>query len=280
MRQFSTQRKFQTFFPIRSSWTAGWWREAGSNSFKVYEFAITNKNRESRGLEFRKATRALLPQTTSKWLNCGLAPSNDVKDYYEAIKRAAELGYEGVCLSHGWIDGNLTNPIFTNYNDYVPRPELFPNGWDDVRKMTDYARSLGLTMSTYFIYVNTWREKGVPKADSQNQWELIWAEDDKSARWGITLDPGTDWGMFVNRKIEEAMKRGGFSVYLLDGPYYGDISVAEERGYIPGGPNQLIGWERQVEFYQRMDAQGYQGLAAQGFQGFTHWTQPNRHDRL
>ncbi|MFZ4779109.1 MAG: hypothetical protein ACOYM3_27415, partial [Terrimicrobiaceae bacterium] len=157
-----------------------------------------------------------------------------------------------------------------NYCDYELRAEIFPKGWDDVRNLTDYAHGKGLQMSYYTIYVNTWRGGDWPDVLKRNDWELRWAEDDKSSRWGVTLDPATGWGSFVNRKIEDSIVRGGFDAWHLDGPYYGDICVAENRGYLPGGPNQPLAWDQQVEFYCRMRARNIHGEAAQGFQAMAH----------
>ncbi|MDF7827079.1 hypothetical protein P4B35_23855, partial [Pontiellaceae bacterium B12227] len=235
------------------------------DSFRVFEFAITNRSEEARGLEYRRATRALFPWTRIRSLSCALAPSNDVRQYYAGIESAAEAGYEAVMLGHGWVKGVLTHPLFTNYNDYLPRPDLFPDGWNDIHKLTDFAHQLGLKISCYTIYVNTWRDPDdPPQVLRDNDWELIWAQEDNSERWGPTLDPATGWGLFVNEKLEELITRGGFDSWHLDGPYYGDLCVAENRDYAAGG-NQVLAWERQVEFYQRMRELGLHGEAAQGF---------------
>lgn len=236
------------------------------NSFKVYEFIAPTYNEEIRGIAFRRATRKLFPWTCVRHLHCALPSARKVEEYYLGIDSAADAGYEAILLCHWWLDRKLTSPLFTNYSDYVLRPELFPNGWSDVRKLTDYAHDKGLKIYFYSIYVNTWRGgDDAPQVQQDNDWLLIWDKEDKSSRWGNTLDPATDWGMFVNRKMEEAVVKGGFDAWHLDGPYYGDICVAKNRAYKPGGSNQYIGWERQKEFYERMKALGYHGEAAQGF---------------
>ncbi|HML74339.1 MAG TPA: hypothetical protein PKB02_07555 [Anaerohalosphaeraceae bacterium] len=240
-------------------------------SFKVYEFLAPTENEELRGIAFRRATRKLFPWTCVRHLHCALPSARKVEEYYRGIESAADAGYEAVLLCHWWLDKNLTSPLFTNYSDYILRPELFPNGWEDVRKLTDFAHKKGLKIYFYSIYVNTWRSKeNAPQVQNNNDWLLIWGKDDKSARWGDTLDPGTDWGLYVNRKLEEAVVKGGFDAWHLDGPYYGDICVAENRGYKPGGPNQYLGWERQKQFYERMKTLGYHGEAAQGFCAYPH----------
>ena len=250
--------------------------EAGGNfnSFKVYEFIVPADNEELRGIAFRRATRNLFPWTCIRYLNCAIPPAINVDEYYRGIESAAAAGYEAILLSHSWIEGELVSPLFTNYSDYELRSELFPNGWEDVRKLTDFAHSKGLAISFYTIYVNTWdiwrKSKEEPKVCKENDWELIWAEDDTSCRWGGTLDPATGWGLFINRKMEEAIVKGGFDSWHLDGPYYGDICVAQNRDYKPGGPNQVIAWERQVAFYQKMVALGIHGEGAQGFCAYPH----------
>lgn len=240
------------------------------NSFRVFEFVVPNSTKDTKGLAFRKATRSLFPWTTNRCLCCGLAPAaGNIAEYYTGIEKAAEVGYEYVYLCHGWINNTLTSPLFTTYADYELRPDLFPNGWADVRKLTDFAHQKGLKIYFYSIYVSIWDDMK-SKAVTNNQWELVWGKGDTSARWGKTLCPGTDWGPFINRMMEDAILNGGFDAWSLDGPYYGDVSVAEGRAYRPGGPNQLLAWERQVEFYEKMKTLGFPGEAAQGFCAFAH----------
>jgi hypothetical protein len=239
-------------------------------SFSAYAFLVPNGDDEVRGLAVRKATRILFPWTRALYLSCKLAPAETLDDYIRGIDTAAEAGFKAVNLHHGWVNGYLTSPLFTNYCDYELRPELFPNGWEDVRKLTEYAHDKGLAISFYAIYVNTWREEDYPEVLRRNDWGLVWAEDDNSSRWGVTLDPATGWGPFVNQKIEEAIVQGGFDAWHLDGPYYGDICVAPDREVAPGGPNQPLAWRRQVEFYHRMLALGIHGEAAQGFPAMAH----------
>jgi len=258
-------------YPVEMDWRLG--PGARFSSFRAYEFSMPSKDKELAGLEMRRTTRALFPWTRERYLGCKIAPARDsAQEYYAAIDRCADAGFEAVALHHGWIDGKLTHPLFTNYNDYELRPELFPNGWEGVRSLTSYAHDKGLLVSFYSIYVNTWIELGAnrPRALDEHDWELIWAEDDDSARWGTTLDPATGWGETVNRELPAAIARGGFDAWHLDGPYYGDICVAAGRSYKPGGPNQVLAWERQKEFYAGMRAAGIQGEAAQAFPAFAH----------
>jgi hypothetical protein len=239
-------------------------------SFRVFEFVMPRQNQFERGLAWRRATRALWPWTRKRFLGCYLAPAEKIEEYYEGVEKAAEVGFEAVSFWHGWIRRRLTSPLFTNYSDYELRPELFPNGWADVHRLTDFVHSKGMEAGFYTIYVNTWREPDGCQRDIENNWKMVWAEDDHSARWGETFDPASDWGPYVNRKIEETIFKGGFDNYALDGPYYGDVNIAENRGARAGGPNQALAWNRQKEFYQRMKAQNFHGEAAQGFPAFAN----------
>jgi hypothetical protein len=240
------------------------------SSFRVFEFIMPRQNEFERGLAWRRATRTLWPWTRKRLLGCILAPAEKIEEYYEGVEKAAEVGFEAVTFSHGWIHRFLTSPLFTNYSDYELRSELFPDGWAGVRRLTDFVHAKGMEASFYTIYVNTWRDPGGCQRDRENNWKMLWAENDKSARWGETFDPGSDWGLYVNRRIEEVMHKGGFDSFTLDGPYYGDVNVAENRGVRAGGPNQVLGWNRQKEFYQRMKAQNFHGEAAQGFCAFAN----------
>ncbi|MBC8190623.1 MAG: hypothetical protein H8E75_09360 [Puniceicoccaceae bacterium] len=268
LNSFEDEVRFS--YPVEMDWVLE--PDSSFESFRAFEFIVPNTTAEAAGLAVRKATRTLFPWTRAQSLGCSLAPANDVRDYYAGIDRISEAGFELVHLNHGWIKGEMTSPLFTNYSDYELRPELFPNGWSDVKKLTDYAHAKGLKISFYSIYVNTWIEEGActPKAYTDHDWELIWAEDDDSSRWGTTLDPASGWGEVLNRMLSEAITQGGFDTWHLDGPYYGDISVAENRAVKPGGPNQVLAWKHQTEFYQTMRDAGIHGEAAQGFQAFAH----------
>ena len=260
------------------------WIPAGSrfNSLKAFEFVLPNQNREARGVALKQATRTLWPWSAATYLSICVSPRDGLKNYYRAIDQAAEAGLDLVELRH-IIDNPMRSPLFTNFSDYELDRERFPGGWADVRKLTDYAHGKGLKVGFYTIYVNTWQgpySKG-PGAMTDNNWELQWSEDHvenhsmppdgDGLRWGPALDPATDWGLYINRRMEEVVRKGGFDMYVLDGPYYGDVSVADTfRGVPPGGPNQVLGWERQVAFYQTMSAMGILGEAAQGFHAFPH----------
>jgi hypothetical protein len=242
------------------------------SSFRSYELAAVNRNDETRSLSFRAATRQLYPETRKRWLSIALAPVSNVEEYYSAIDEAAKAGYEAVVLHHGWIDGQMVSPLFTNYADYELRPELFPSGWTDVRRLTDHAHRLGLKISFYTTYATVWHgdQSAVGKA---NRWQLVWAPDDKSQRWGYTHCPASDWAPYVHEKIEKTLKLGGFDGYLLDGPYYGDVCIHEEHAHAAGGSSQALAWQQLSGFYQRMCAQGFHGEAAQGLCAMAHGTQ-------
>ena len=244
------------------------------NSLRVFEFVMPNTSQALKGMAFRKATRKLFPWTRERYLCMGTIPALEIGDYYKAIDTAAEAGFEYINMHHGWRNHSkmMLSPMFTNYNDYKLRPELFPNGWDDVKQLTDYAHAKGLKIGFYTISKETWRngEEEGPCAHSDNNWEQTWSEDDHSPRWGNTLDPATDWGMLYNRQMEDAITKGGFDTYHIDGPYYGDINHASGTACRPGGPNQLLAWERNIDFYGRMRALGIHGEAAAGWYAYPH----------
>lgn len=246
------------------------------SSLRVFEFVMPNTSQALKGLAFRKATRKLFPWTCERYLCMGTIPALNIDDYYKAIDTAAEAGFEYINMHHGWRNHSpmMVSPLFTNYNDYELRPELFPNGWEDVRKLTDYAHDKGLKIGFYTISKETWRDdkgkEGAPRAHSENNWAQIWSKDDDSPRWGNTLDPGTDWGLFYNRQMEDAIVKGGFDTYHIDGPYYGDVNQVQGAGCRPGGPNQLLAWERNADFYGRMRALGIHGEAAAGWYAYAH----------
>jgi hypothetical protein len=252
------------------------------SSFRAYEYVLDNRGFERRGIALREASRSLFPWSNARELLAQIPYSGNGQDYYDGIASAAEAGFDCVQLWSAFDIGRITSPLFTNFNDYVLNPQLFPNGLADVRKLTGFAHERGLKIGFYTIYCQTWQGvygKG-PDTYQRNNWEQVWSFDHKEShkepglgglRWGPALDPGTDWGLYINRRLEEVMGEGGFDSCTVDGPYYGDVSVADAfRGCPPGGPNQVLGWERQCAFYQMTLANGWNADAAHGYHGFPH----------
>lgn len=229
------------------------------NSFRVFEFALPS-DPYLHGLAFRRAIRSLFPWTNDRCLMVVIASARkDVQEYYRAVDQAVDVGMETVVLG---LAIPLVSPLFTNFGDYALRPELFPNGWADVKKLTDYAHSKGIKVGFYTIYDVLW-DHDKCKVYTDNKWRTQY-EPGVSSPWPGNMDPATDWGLFVNRKIEETVQLGGFDMVMLDGPYYGDVSLNAEAGFKPGH-NQFLAWERQTELYQKMRAMGVYVDAAQAF---------------
>ncbi|MHB1457870.1 MAG: hypothetical protein ACYC0V_13250, partial [Armatimonadota bacterium] len=226
-------------------------------------FAMPNSDPYLHDLTYRRTIRALFPWTNERCLMVVTASARkDAKEYYQAIDQAADVGMEVVVLGHAIP---LVSPLFTNFGDYTLRPELFPNGWLDVKKITDYAHSKGLKIGFYTIYDVLWDFEKC-KTYTENNWKTQ-LEQGVTIPWPGNMDPATDWGLFVNRKIEETISRGGFDMIVLDGPYYGDVSINPDAGFEPGR-NQALAWERQSELYEKMKAMGIYVDAAQGFNAF------------
>lgn len=262
----------------------GRWLSHGQrfSSFRAYEYVLDNRGFEQRGMALRDASRRLFPWTNQRELLAQIPYSGNVQSYYDGIASAAEAGFDCVQLWSAFDVGRISSPLFTNFNDYVLNPRLFPNDLADVQKLTAFAHGHGLRIGFYTIYCQTWQGiygKG-PDAYQRNNWEQVWPFDHREShqepglgglRWGPALDPGTDWGLYINRKLDEFMTAAGFDSCTIDGPYYGDVSVADSfRACPPGGPNQVLGWERQAAFYQMTRSKGWNVDAAQGYHAFPH----------
>ena len=268
---------YEILHPREGTQTCGYphelayWLQRGDtfSSFCVYEFAVSNCDEEAKSLDFRRATRKLLPWSRERWIPCEIAPATDVDMLYKSIDSAWEAGYETVILNHGLIGGTLISPIFETYADYEPRRDLFPAGWDDIRQLTGYAHGKGLKIGFYTIYVSIWDDIK-SRAIADNQWRLEFAANDDSQRWGTSLCPASDWGPYVNRRILDAVEKGNFDGIALDGPYYGDVCMAENHGHAPGASSRYLAWKRQTELYEALRAENKFTFAAQGFCAFFH----------
>ena len=153
------------------------------SSFRAYEYVLDNRGMEQRGIALRDASRELFPWTNARDLIAQIPFSGKIEDYYTGIASAAEAGFNCIHLWSIFDVGRISSPMFTNFNDYVLNPQLFPNGFDDVRKLTSFAHDKGMKIGFYTIYSQTWQGiygKG-PDAYQRNNWELVWPHNHKES---------------------------------------------------------------------------------------------------
>ena len=104
-------------------------------SFDLYE-VCTSMDRQEESVILHRTYKRLAP-----WIK-NLSPELDVNScqtieaLYEVADTAIESGFELVCLS--------VSQLFENIGDYVPRKDLFPNGYEDVKKLVVYYHQKGL----------------------------------------------------------------------------------------------------------------------------------------
>lgn len=233
-------------------------------SFRLFEFLLPVADPETRGLAYRRALDLVAPWVRGDLLSTWIARPQTEQDFERYIVAAAELGYERVWIHHG-----PANYLFTNYGDYILRPDFFPGGWDDVRALTDAAHSYGLVVGIYVVHNWIW---GGAQITEDARWTVIQDDGTPLISGGPTpiQCPASGFGEYLEGKLVELVERGGFDALIFDGPYYGDVCHSVDHGHPPGAPSVEYSWAAQARIYRRLQAMGTYVMTAAGFNHFMH----------
>lgn len=159
--------------------------------------------------------------------------------------RCAGAGFEKIMF--------FWDQLFTNTGDYLPRPELFPRGAEELPELVREIRKRGMKAGVYASY-------SIALPESRIRLEhLDWECCDEN---GLTFDPGafgnmcflSGWGEYI-RGIFETLCDWGFEEIQIDGPT--DIPCVRP-GHRHAGPGnyQFRNWLWEKELFAFLQRRG------------------------
>ncbi|NPV46439.1 MAG: hypothetical protein HPY69_05755 [Armatimonadetes bacterium] len=241
-----------------------------------WQFVLPDGDPEARGLALRRAMRVVWPWTNQRQLMAGFRPARPLEStepLWTFARQAAEAGFRAT-----WIHHCGSPPVlFTNFADYELDRKLWPGGWRDVRRFTDWCHTHGMKVFFYVTHTAVWWNPGVSgsgvaenRVFREHRWNRVDAQGkvlaptrDNPGNWTENACPASGWGAFLLERVREAVERGGFDGYDLDGPYdYWQSSppgfwcYAEDHGHPPGGGCRLPAWANTIQLYRQARARG------------------------
>lgn len=205
-------------------------------SFRCFIMPYDTTERFRRGLALRKMYRTVAPWVTENPLILHLTTSENEK-VKAAIDQAAECGFEIVNLSFG-SGLNMEN----NDPEYLKR----------FKTLTDYARSKGIEMGGYSLLSS---RRIQPDTDN-----CINPETGKPGgqTHGFCPALASDWGQNYFQKLTTFFEQTGFTKFVHDGSYPGDLDASARPPFQKGvADSRWVQWRMITSFYKWMRGNGY-----------------------
>ena len=205
-------------------------------SFRVFEMLFDTTERYRKGLALRKLYRTIAPWVTENPLILHLTTSDEAK-IKEAIDQAADCGFEIVNLSFG-SGLNMEN----NSPEYLEK----------FKSITQYAHSKGIEMGGYSLLSSR-----RIKPDSDN---CIHPDTGKPGgqTHGFAPALASDWGQEYFSKLKLFFQETGFTKFVHDGSYPGDLDAASRLPLQKGlNDSRWVQWRIITDFYKWMRSEGF-----------------------
>jgi len=255
-------------------------------SFKTY-MTFFEGGYEDGGLALRRMIRRLAPWTNE--LHTRFEHTYWTKKVSERIRETGEFDMTALkCSIDQAAEVGFDYWYFTltlwaqSFGEFRPRPE-FPNGTDDMRRVSDYAHSKGLKVGFhapedygvdfgdhYLLDEETGEvhsyDIGAPGdfIKKHPHFRLIDARGEQARGWVMCGASGYHEHL-LKVKLPFA-KAIGADLIDNDGPYYGDLCYSREHGHHSPEEAQYHNWRLAVERYRAYRDAGLTVIAPDGTQ--------------
>ncbi len=200
-------------------------------SYRVFELALGDSDRERRTLALRRMYRTIAPWVTENPITHHLL-SNDAGRVRAAIDQAAAVGFEAIILSFG-SGFNMEN-----------RDPQFLKEWKEV---ADYAEEKGVELGCYSLFSS----RGVGKE------HMIVSPEGQKPTHGRCPAVTSSWGQNWLATMRNFYSETGFDQFENDGPYPGDIDITARPPWQQGiEDSRWVQWRHTAKLYQDLRATG------------------------
>jgi len=219
-------------------------------SFRCFECATPN-DAESFGLLRAAVVHRLAPWTTRPLLSQEIDTAPSLEDLMAVAPQAAANGIE---LCHLFI-----NQLFTNCGDYIPRPDFFPNGTDDLKRLTDHFHRHKVKVVPYCSLTVAWQPIAGPKVAKvcleHENWQYLGPEGVRYNCYGFgNMCYQSDWGLYIKGKLNSLVDDLGFDGLHIDGPYHGLPCLDPTHRHRSPESVFFMNWQFERELYAQWRA--------------------------
>ncbi|MCF7853537.1 MAG: hypothetical protein K9N51_01970 [Candidatus Pacebacteria bacterium] len=219
-------------------------------SFRCFETAVPNEP-EAASIVTHRVLKALAPWITRPLISQQISDCSSFSDLAGHAVSAAENGIECVHFFVDVTNGGMQCQLFTNCGDYRPRPDLFPSGEDDLKRLVDIYRKHGVRVATYCALTIAWSSSHIVRANPD--WQYL-------GPGGIRYQPErfgnmcyqSGWGDYIREKLLHLVDDIGFDGLQIDGPYHGLPCCARDHKHGSSDSVPFMNWRWERAFFQEL----------------------------
>ncbi|WP_152393838.1 alpha-galactosidase [Paenibacillus guangzhouensis] len=225
-------------------------------TFKCYE-AVVSGNKDEAAIILHRLYKTIAPWITSPQIKRIVNACQSIEELREIADQSAEDGFESVELFVG--------QLFTNTGDYMPRPDLFPNGEEDMKRLVDYYHSKQLTVLPYCSTTIAWHSTEVCK--THPDWQYLGPDGLRYSPEGLgNMCYQSPWGGYIREKLLHLLDEIGFDGLAIDGPYHGLPCQATDHHHANPESVEFMNWMWEKNFFKEITARGKMITAPQEMQ--------------
>ena len=245
-------------------------------TFRSYQ-AVTSSDRDESSVILERIYKEIAPWIKNTYIKQLVQDCKTYEELMEVADHAAECGFEVVSF--------FFTQLWTNIGDYIPRPDLFPHGKEDLIRLIEYYHSKGLKVMPYCSTTIAWdRDEDLCHRPGEEPWLKI--RQSKVHRehpeWQYLGPNGkrylpeafgnmcyqTPWGDYIKEKLFELIDVYHFDGLDIDGPYHGLPCLDPTHKHGENQSVRFMNWEWEKQFYQEVIDKGAFIAAPQEISGF------------
>lgn len=217
-------------------------------SFRCHIY-ITPNEPNAAGVIYSRILAELAPWTTTPLLS----QEFDSATTYEELEHVArEAKQRGIELVHFFM-----RQLFTNCGDYIPRPDIFPNGESDMKRLVDYFHEQGVKVLPYCGLTIAWQARCGDEASAvwreHEDWQYLGPDGIRydCFGWG-NMCYQSPWGDYIEGKLQHLIDGIGFDGLHIDGPYHWLPCLDETHNHPTPESVPYLNWVWEKRFFRRM----------------------------
>ena len=222
-------------------------------SFRVFEYA-TPDDADEAALVKQRIFHVLAPWITRQSITQEVDGVKTFEDLLRLADNAAALGIECVNLFIG--------QLFTNTGDYRPRPDLFPNGAEDLKRLVAHFHARGVKVVPYCALTIAWQrslcgDNAARVCDDHDDWQYLGPEGVRFNCWGWgNMCYQSAWGDYITGKLNWLTRDLGFDGLFIDGPYHGLPCLATNHKHTTAASVPFMNWDFERKLYAQWRERG------------------------
>lgn len=222
-------------------------------SFRCFECATSNEA-DAVALLNARIFHRLAPWTTQPLIDQEIDTAGSLEELLAVAPQAAANGIE---LCHLFI-----NQLFTNIGDYLPRPDLFPDGADGLKRLADHFHRHRVKIVPYCsLTIAEQEHRGAAYARvcrEHENWQYLGPGGVRYNCWASgNMCYQSGWGDYIKAKLHWLVDGLGFDGLHIDGPYHGLPCL--ETGHRHRTPEAVffMNWQFERELFAAWRSKGY-----------------------